>query len=31
MNNVKVRIYRAKQKVKEILEPYLEDLSKHDK
>lgn len=28
LNNVKVRIYRAKQKVREILAPYLADLSK---
>lgn len=29
LTNVKVRIYRAKQKIKEILEPYLVDLNKH--
>lgn len=30
LSNVKVRIYRAKQKIKEILAPYLVDLNKHD-
>jgi RNA polymerase sigma-70 factor (ECF subfamily) len=31
LDNVKVRIYRAKQKIKDILEPYLADLNKHEK
>lgn len=31
MANVKVRIYRAKQKVKDILSPYLEDLERNTK
>lgn len=30
LTNVKVRIYRAKQKIKDILEPYLVDLNKHE-
>lgn len=30
LTNVKVRIYRAKQKIKDILEPYLADLNKHE-
>ena len=29
LSTVKIRIYRAKQKIREILEPYLADLSKH--
>lgn len=31
MSNVKVRIFRAKQKIKEILAPYLADLEKNHK
>lgn len=29
--NVKIRIFRAKQKIKEILEPYIEDVPKYEK
>lgn len=30
LSNVKIRIYRAKQKIREILAPYLADISKFD-
>jgi RNA polymerase sigma-70 factor (ECF subfamily) len=30
LSNVKVRIHRAKQKIRDILQPYLKDLSKHE-
>ncbi|MFP4369803.1 MAG: RNA polymerase sigma factor [Candidatus Kapaibacterium sp.] len=30
LSAVKVRIYRARQKIREVLQPYLEDLSKHE-
>ena len=30
LSNVKIRIYRAKQKIREILAPYLADISKYE-
>lgn len=30
LSTVKIRIYRSKQKIREILAPYLADLSKYD-
>ena len=31
VSTVKIRIYRAKQKLREILQPYMADLIKHEK